>query len=231
MNCSSLESISVPSSVSTIGSAAFKNCTALVEVDLLYDIYSNNNLNEISESLFEGCEKLKRVYDGQGTVPGSDSYVILPYTVTKIGKYAFKDCASINNVNLSKSSAVGVAQIGESAFENCISLRNLNVDNVQNFGSSSFLNCNLLGSVQFKASNVIINESAFQNCYSLSGLEIGANINSVKSKAFYNCYSLSRIEIKSSSVLFGNSVFECETRDASVTELILPLNIRKTSLN
>ena len=229
MNCSSLESISVPSSVSTIGSAAFKNCATLVEVDLLYDIYSNNNLNEISESLFEGCEKLKRVYDGQGIVPVSDSYVILPYTVTKIGKNAFKGCVSINNVNLSKSSAVGVTQIGESAFENCIGLRNLNVDNVQNFGSSSFLNCNLLGSVQFKASNVIINESAFQNCYSLSGLEIGANINSVKSKAFYNCYSLSRIEIKSSSVLFGNSVFACESRDASVTELILPLNIRKYS--
>ena len=229
MNCSSLESISVPSSVSTIGSAAFKNCAALVEVDLLYDIYNNNNLNEISESLFEGCEKLKRVYDGQGIVPGSDSYVILPYTVTKIGKNAFKDCASINNVNLSKSSAVGVTQIGESAFQDCISLRNINVDNVQNFGSSSFLNCSSLSSVQFKASNIIINESAFQNCYSLNVLEIGENIESINNKAFYNCYSLSHIEIKSSSVLFGNSVFACESRDASVTELILPLNIRKYS--
>ena len=70
-NCSSLESIQLPSSVTTIGIYAFNGCTALCAIDL-------SPVTTIQAYSFLGCTSLQTVKLGNG--------------LTHIGEYAFQDC-------------------------------------------------------------------------------------------------------------------------------------------
>ncbi|WP_139651365.1 leucine-rich repeat protein [Raoultibacter phocaeensis] len=69
-----IESVSVPSSVTAIGEAAFRSCSSLASVSL------SEGLASIGASAFEGC--------------GVDAFM-LPASVTSIGERAFADCSSL----------------------------------------------------------------------------------------------------------------------------------------
>ena len=76
-NCSGLISITIPDTVSTIGSSAFSGCTKLE------DIIIPESVNNIKDYGFYGCSSLTSI-----TIPDS---------VTKIGEYAFYNCNNLKN--------------------------------------------------------------------------------------------------------------------------------------
>jgi len=76
--CSSLESITIPSSVTEIDKNAFDSCNGLNEVIL------NEGLKTIGWGAFAECESLHSI-----TIPSS---------VTDIGVYAFKSCYNLSEV-------------------------------------------------------------------------------------------------------------------------------------
>jgi len=78
LNCQSLESIILPSTLTKIGDSAFGGCTKLRMVVL------NEGLKTIDRYAFSGCESIQSI--------------TLPSTVTKIGKYAFEDCESLSEI-------------------------------------------------------------------------------------------------------------------------------------
>ena len=77
--CTSLKSISIPSTVKTIGDHAFSNCTALTSVSI------PNGVTSIGEYAFEGSILTR---------------VTIPASVTSIGKNAFQGCAKLTGVIL-----------------------------------------------------------------------------------------------------------------------------------
>ncbi|MBR2832635.1 MAG: leucine-rich repeat protein, partial [Oscillospiraceae bacterium] len=100
-DCSGLTSVTIPDSVTSIGYGAFSGCSGLTSVTI------PDSVTSIGQSTFSGCSSLKSV-----TIPDS---------VTSIGQYAFSGCSSLTSVTVPDS----VTSIGESAFRNCSSLADL----------------------------------------------------------------------------------------------------------
>lgn len=76
--CSSITSLSIPTTVGYIGSSAFEDCTNLTSLSL------NEGLLSIGGSAFEGCSGLQTL--------------TIPSTVNSISINAFKNCKSITDV-------------------------------------------------------------------------------------------------------------------------------------
>lgn len=98
--CTSLTSINIPSSVTTIGEGIFFNCTSLKTVTFA----ENSKLTLISSFLFGGCKSLKSIS--------------IPSGVTEIAAQAFTDCTALSLVKIPAT----VKTIKEYAFKYCQNL-------------------------------------------------------------------------------------------------------------
>ena len=97
-NCTGLTSVTIPNSVTSIGSGAFYHCSGLTSVTI------PNSLTALADYVFSSCTSLTSV-----TIPNS---------VTSIGSDAFSYCSGLTSVTIPNS----VISIGSSAFNNCTSL-------------------------------------------------------------------------------------------------------------
>lgn len=91
--CSSLESVVVPSSITSIGVSAFRNCTALKTAEY----YGNSN--SVSVEAFYGCSALEKVR--------------LSARLTSIQSLAFAGCSSLEYIEISDT----VTYIASNAFD------------------------------------------------------------------------------------------------------------------
>ena len=73
-NCSSLTSVTIPNSVTTIGNSAFRDCNSLTTVTI------PNSVTSIGSSAFQNCRGL--------------TSIIIPNSVTSIGSDAFNNCSN-----------------------------------------------------------------------------------------------------------------------------------------
>ena len=117
-NCTSLTSIIIPNSVTSIGNSAFADCSSLNLITI------PNSVTSIESNTFNGCSNLDSV-----TIPDS---------VTAIGNSAFSSCTSLDSVIIPNS----VTSIGNEAFNNCSNLHNIiSLANIPpSLGSSCFSN-------------------------------------------------------------------------------------------
>jgi hypothetical protein len=96
--CSSLKGITIPSSVIKIGISAFGGCTSLKELTI------PGGVTEINATILQGCSSLKSI--------------TLPNGITKIGNYAFDGCSALTDITIPDS----VTSIGEYSFQGCTEL-------------------------------------------------------------------------------------------------------------
>ncbi len=190
--CSSLTSVTIPNSVTSIGSWAFRNCSSLTSLSVeagntIYD--SRNNCNAIIETatntLIVGCQN-----------------TTISNTVTSIGSSAFSDCSSLTSVTIPNS----VTSIGEDAFYNCSGLTSVTIPNsVTSIGEEVFMGCSSLTSLTIPNSVTSIGGRAFEGCSGLTSLTIPNSVTSIGNRAFYYCSGLT-------SVILGTSVKVIEGR-------------------
>ena len=198
--CTSLQSINLPTSIERLGQIVFKNCTQLVIQDLnlpnLYDIdtgaFGDNNTNVSNKPSIVRVTSLGTIASipgnpsGQGLFRGITSLlsVVVPPTVTEIGYHAFRDCSSLETVDL--SSCVALASIKSDAFRDCSSLVGDNTS-----PSRQVLN--------IPASITSIEQNVFYNCNSLLRIRIHATTPpTINANTFANNKSI--IEVPSASL-------------------------------
>jgi len=143
-NCSSLESITFPSSLTTFGHGVFLNCKSLKRVVF------NDGLRKIEDNLFYGCDALESV--------------TLPSTTLAIGNGSFKGCKQLKEVAFNES----LRKIGCCAFEDCLSLESITFpSSLTNIGSAAFSDCIRLNGVALFNEDVKIEKDSFKRCVSL----------------------------------------------------------------
>ena len=164
--------ISIPNSVTSIGSSAFSGCTGLTSVTI------PNSVTSIGNEAFYGCSGLTSV-----TIPNS---------VTSIGNEAFYGCRGLTSVTIPNS----VTSIGRYAFEYCTGLTSISIPNsVTSIGSGVFYGCTGLTSISIPNTVTTIGDNAFQNCSGLTSISIPNSVTSIGSGAFSGCTGLTSINV------------------------------------
>ena len=131
-----LESVSMPDTVTSIGREAFRGCTSLMSVTL------SEGLTEIGDRAFSSCRNL--------------TSIVIPPSVKSIGFEAFKYCSSLTTVVLCE----GLTEIGKGAFEGCNNLTSILIpDTVISVGSMAFYGCSSLFMPSADILSVIISEA------------------------------------------------------------------------
>ncbi len=137
MDCMSLTNITVPDSVTSIGTEAFYHCS-LVSATI------NGRIDSISDALFSRCSSLVSVN--------------IPDSVTSIGSNAFSQCYNLSSIDIPAS----VTSIGSNAFQVCWNLTSAEIpDGVQRIEEGTFQSCSSLKSVSIPDSVASIGENAF----------------------------------------------------------------------
>ena len=181
--CTSLESVTIPSSVTSIGDFAFYSCTSLKSVTI------GSGVTSIGDSAFHSCAGLESV-----TIPSS---------VTSIGDYAFCACSSLTSIEIPDS----VIRIGAWAFCSCTSLKSVKIGNsVTNIGNFAFEACERLTSVTIPDSVTSIGFEAFAYCENLASVIIGDGVINIGRYAFSGCSNLTSATFKNTDGWCG--IFE-----------------------
>lgn len=161
-----LKSVSLPSTLKSIGAWTFANATGLKNVNLPDGLESigdgafsmavfetleiPNTVTEIGYSAFSHCTELKSVK--------------LPANLQLINRYTFNDCPSLESIDLPET----ITTIGQSAFSGCKALTSVTIpENVTSIGNYAFKNCTSLTDVYLSVTedewenNVTVGEEAF----------------------------------------------------------------------
>ena len=121
--CSGLTSITIPSSVTSLGAWCFWGCG-------LTSITIPSSITSLAEYCFSGCSGLTSI-----TIPpsvtslGGDCFsycssltsITIPSSVTSLGSYCFFECIGLTSITIPSS----VTFLGESCFRNCINLESI----------------------------------------------------------------------------------------------------------
>ena len=129
------------SGVTSIGQAAFSNCSSLTSINIPESVTS------IEYWAFQSCSSLTSIN--------------IPEGVTNIGDYAFYYCPSLTSINIPDS----VTSIGVQAFGDCSSLTSINIpEGVTNIGDYAFYYCESLTSISsFNTTAPTLGRDSFKN--------------------------------------------------------------------
>ena len=163
--CSALTEISLPQTVTGIGSEAFSGCSALKKIGL------SSSLKTIGYSAFSGCKVLanpvlpeglleigKTAFEGCGKI----TELTLPQSLTGLGMRAFKGTAIEEIILPPKVTALDLNQ-----FADCHSIKHIEVQGeVTEIPSGAFFPCSSLESVILpKSVKKIQHQTGVQNVY------------------------------------------------------------------
>ena len=201
MNCSNLSEVVIGCGVTKIESDAFYGCISLENIDI------PSGVTEIASEAFFGCTNLKYVSIGSG--------------VMTLGSQVFRDCPSLFQIEVDEKNEFFCSQDGilfSRDMTKLICYPAAKTDITYNIpkgitaiSSCAFESCSNLTSVIFPETLQEIGDSSFYNCDSLSMILIPDNIMAIGSVAFSDCDNLENVVIPDSVVTIGNRAFEyCE---------------------
>ena len=160
-------------------------------------------------------------FDGQITL----KKVVLPYTLQEIGKNAFYNCYSLEEVVFmtdTGDAATGVSNLttmGESAFYNCTALKAIDLSRTKlaHIPANAFFNCSVLASVSLPTTLVSIGNSgttlntsganAFQDCTALTSITFPSGLKYINGSNNFKNTGLTSVTLPASLEMLGNSTF------------------------
>lgn len=162
-----LNSITLPTGITSIGSEAFRDCKRLVNVTM------NEGLRTIDYFAFYECSMLMEVE--------------IPASVTTIESNAFDGCSKLMDVTFAEGSEL--TSIGSNAFYNTSLISITLPAKLRSISNYAFHNCNKLTTVEFEEGSQLqkIEYDAFNACYKLSSIKLPESVTEVGVNAFNGC--------------------------------------------
>lgn len=195
-----LEEVKLPANITQLEEySSFANCKMLKSVIL------PEKLEEIPASLFEGCSAL--------------TTLVIPNTVTKIGKNAFKE-SGLTQITLPES----LTTIEASAFYRT-KLETITIPkNVTKIPTDCFYQCENLIRAMFPNTLTTIDARAFRGCSNLANIDIPTSLETIGIGAFGDCKNLkftNQFRFPDSMKELGGAAFENCTQ-LGINQLIFP---------
>ena len=237
-------SVTIPSSVRSIGRRAFYRTNKLTEIDIPASVITIeegafNQSNLIKVTLHDGLQSIE---SGAFGYCGLLTNIILPQTLKSIGSEAFYHCVELTHVDIPES----VTSIGVSAFRGCSKLESVKLPSsltelvaytfqetalksivipagVTWIGTHAFYECTSLSSVNIPASVQTIKSEAFRGCRSLTSISIPEGVTSIEEYTFDGCKLLTTIQLPSTLTTIGQYAFQNCSVMPNVT---LPENLK-----
>ncbi|KOO23220.1 surface antigen -like protein, partial [Chrysochromulina tobinii] len=192
----SMTSIALPAGLTSIGKAAFCECSSITSIEL------PAGLTSIGGLAFYGCSSM--------------TSIALPASLTSLGEYVFCGCRSMTSIEL----PAGLTSLGERAFYYCSSLTSIELPaGLTSLGEYVFRGCSSLTSIELPAGLTSLGEGAFCDCSALTSIALPARLTSLGVNAFSGCSSMTSIELPANLTSIGEGAFDgC----SSMTWIALP---------
>lgn len=249
---SDLASITIPSTIQSIGDDAFLECDGLKKVYV--------------SSIEDWCKIDFPYSDTNPLSRGADLYVdnklvtdvTIPDGVKSIGKYAFYGYSSLKSISFPSS----IRNIGESAFYDCCSLEEVYATNIEDWCKIkfedtysnpiyyarkiyidgelatditipkgitkicdyAFENCDTITNVVIPNSVISIGDSAFSDCSNLKNISIPNSVMNIDEGAFSYCSDLEKVEIPDGIKFIKSSTF---VGCGNLTTIIIPQSVKE----
>lgn len=192
---------------------------------------------------------VKKIVIGEGiTGIGADTFsslrnlteVVLPTSLTSIGRCAFQTCVALKTIDLSH-----ITSIGEYAFDSCHALTAINISRVTSIDSYAFQNSGLQSVTIPKTLTVVpervfssctslrevilhdritkIGYSTFNGCTQLRTIAFPKSLKEIDDLAFNRCIALTDIQLNAGLEIIGRSAFNSCT---GIQTLVLPDSVK-----
>ena len=191
--CDGITSVTIPSSVTTMGEGAFEGCKKLIaiQVDARSKSFSSDGV-----ALFS--------YRGEKLIfypSGKHGAYAIPSGVVEVGRYAFGRCLGLTEVAFPSS----VKTIGRAAFSGCIGLARVAIPNgVKTIEEEVFSDCTGLTAVTIPSSVTSIGQVAFAGCWGLTEVTIPSSVTHLGLAPFFKCIGLKEIKVDAGSRSFSS---------------------------
>lgn len=198
---SSVTSVTIPASVTEIGSNAFADCTNLTSVNYEGD-WSNLTIQSGNPAVQDAANA--PLFDFEFIPPDNTAVIVTNYKyngaaadVTIPSRYQGKPVTTIGHAAFFNSAVTSVTipdsvtSISDEAFINCPKLTNISIPNsVTYIGFSAFSSCTSLKSITLPSSLSFISGALFLGCSQLTTIHIPVSVTSIGNNAFADCPSL-----------------------------------------
>ena len=177
--CKKLETISIPSTVTSIGDDTFVNCSRLTSINL------PNACEYIGYNAFGDCSSLSSVSFGSGD--------------TSIDDRAFENCRKITDLNIGNCTHIGYA-----AFAGCRRLKTITLNPIKNceIGVEAFSGCTKLESMTFESTTPpTIDSTSFEGIPSTCKFYVPCSaVNTYRTASVWSSYASQIVGYESCTV-------------------------------
>ena len=214
-------SVSIPSSIKTIGAEAFAGNTSLTSISI------GENVTEIEYGAFKDCTYLSNVKltDSLTTIENaafsnntSLKKITLPKNLENLGSGVFAGCDKLSTIGIDKDNPNFTFEKNalydkEKTVLYCYTEGSKSKsysmpDTVVDIDEYAFWGNDSLQEIKFSTNLKEIPSYAFSNCRNLLALSIPYSVKSINSKAFENCISIQKVMIPASVSYIHSTAFD-----------------------
>lgn len=194
LNCSSLETVTIPNGVTSIGESAFGNCVSLTDITI------PDEVTDIGKDAFYNCSVKTATIPASAieSIPKTILNTVVITSGNSIDEYAFNYCINLTSVTIPES----VNTIGENAFNYCNKLKTVSykgeitgwcdISGLSNLTKNVsdltlLINGRELTVLTVPNTVTFIPAYAFYNCTGLTGVTLPDSIRSIGEYAFNGC--------------------------------------------
>lgn len=211
--CSSLETVSIPDTVTAIRNYAFQGCSMLDTVEIPASVV------EIGDFVFEGCTSLAEIVTDTDNREYLSEDGIL-FTKEQDTLLRFPAAAKITDYTLPESCVT----VAPWAFTQCRYLEHVELPEVIAMGADAFMGCTALESVVLSDSITELIGATFANCTGLVDVELPSHLASLGDKCFFGCVHLYGVKFPDTLKSIGEQAyFGC----IAIQEMTLPAGVKK----
>lgn len=208
-----LEEVKLPANITQLERTTRDGASSFVNCKMLKSVILPEKLEEIPTSFVEGCSAL--------------TTLVIPNTVTKIGKNAFKE-SGLTQITLPEN----LTTIEASAFYKT-KLETITIPkNVTKIPTDCFYQCENLTRAMFPNTLTTIDARAFRGCSNLTNIDIPTSLETIGVGAFGDCKNLkltNQFRFPDSMKEIGEAAFE-NCSQLGINQLIFPGNMENANI-